>query len=318
MARRAEVFSRAGTASTKGSTAGPAIRTGPPPPSSGPIGDAKAEAERQASALGRRFQFFGRLGWVAKGVVYVLIGVLAFALAREGAGGAEDASSGGAVASIVERPYGRLLVVVVGVGLVLYALWRLFTVVLPGDWTGKALAERIGYFFSAIAYGSLAFTIAQVARSGNGAEARNREDRMVSDWVGRLMGETAGRWLVGLVGVVVAGVAVAFAHKAITRSFERDLTAIPDERRRQAVVRSGQLGLLARAMSFGLIAFFLVRAAWTFHPEQVGGIDGSLRQFTGYQWGRFVVGAIAVGFVLYGLFCVLSARFQCLRGPRNG
>ena len=281
------------------------------------VGAAKSDAEQRAGELGRRFQYVGRLGWVAKGVVYVLIGILAFTLAREGASSDEDASSGGAIASIADRPFGKVLVAIVGVGLVLYALWRLFTAVLPGDWTGKALLERIGYLLSAVAYGSLAFTIAQVARSGNGEQASGQEDRMVTDRVGRLMEQSYGRWLVGAAGVVVAGVAVAFAQKAITRSFERDLTAIADQRRRQAVVRSGQLGLLARAMSFALIAFFLVRAAWTFDVAEVGGIDGSLRQFTGYQWGRIVVGVIAAGFVLYGLFCVLSARFQRLRGPRN-
>ncbi|MEZ5232626.1 MAG: DUF1206 domain-containing protein [Acidimicrobiales bacterium] len=283
----------------------------------GGIRETGDDVSRRAGELGRRFQTIGRIGWAAKGVVYLLVGVLAMSLALDGASSDEDASTGGAIASIAERPFGNVLVVVVGIGLVLYALWRLFTVVLPGDWTGKALAERVGYLFSAVAYGSLALTIAQVARTGNGEQAANQEDRMVSDWVGRLMDDTAGRWLVGLAGVVVAGVAIAFAHKAITRSFEDDLRFIPDEHRRAAVVRSGQVGFLARAVSFALIAFFLVRAAITYNAQEVGGIDGSLRQFTDYPWGRAVVGAVAVGFGIYGLFCVLSAKYQCLRGPHN-
>lgn len=283
----------------------------------GSVSGQAGEASARAGQLGRRFQAVGRAGWAAKGVVYALMGLLAFTIIREGTGGGEDASSGGAIAALAERSYGGPLLVVVGVGLVLYAVWRLFTVVLPGDWTGKALLERVGYLVSAGVYASLAFTIAQIARDGNGEQAANREDSMVADWVGRLMGNTGGRWLVGLAGVVVAGVAAAFVQKAVTRSFEEDLTFVDGEARRTAVVRLGQFGFFARGVSFALIAFFLVRAAITFKPDEVGGIDGSLRQFAGYSWGRIVVAVVAAGFVAYGAFCVISAKYQCLRGPRN-
>lgn len=276
-----------------------------------------SDVGRQAGELGRRFQTIGRIGWVAKGVVYLLIGVLAFTIVTDGASGGKDASSGGVIASIADRRFGGVLIVLVGAGLALYALWRLFTVVLPGDWTGKALLERIGYLVSAVVYGSLALTIAQIARSGSSEQAVDGEDRMVGDWVSRLMEHTGGRWLVGIAGVVVAGVAVAFAHKAWTRSFEDDLSFVSDANRKQAIVRLGQVGFMARAVSFSLIAFFLVRAAATFDPSEVGGIDGSLRQFSSYRWGGAVVSIVAVGFIAYGVFCIISAKYQRLQGPSN-
>lgn len=284
------------------------------------VATARHDAEQQAQDLGQRFQWAGRAGWLAKGVVYVLVGILAVGIARGDAGGGQEASNGGAIASLAEQSYGRALVVLVGIGLVLYAIWRLFTAVLPGDWTGRALLERIGNFISAVVYASLALTVSQVARSSGGSGAAgDREDRMVSDWVGELMQRPAGRWLVGAAGVVVAAVAVAFLQRAVTRKFEEDLAfggATPT--RRSAIVRLGQAGFAGRALSFALIALFLVRAAVTFDASEVGGIDGSLRQFTEFPWGRAVVALVAAGFVAYGLFCVLSASYQRLRGPRNG
>jgi hypothetical protein len=283
-----------------------------------PIPDGLAEeAGRRAGELGRRFRLIGRAGWVAKGIVYLLIGVLAFTIAGRATGGRADASAGGAIATVADRRWGGPLVVAIGVGLALYVIWRLFTVVLPGDWTGMALLERIGYLLSALVYASLGLTIVQILRTGNSAQAVDKEDRQVADWVGRLMANTGGRWAVALVGAIVAGVAVAFARKAWTRSFEKDLALVHQGARRFAVMRLGQVGHLARALSFLLISFFLIRSAATYDPGEVGGIDGSMRRFADYPWGRVIVAVIAAGFVAYGLFCVVSAHDQRLRGPRN-
>ncbi len=70
-------------------------------------------------------------------------------------------------------------------------------------------------------------------------------------------------------------------------------------------------------MSMALISFFLIGAAVTYDAAQAGGIDGSMRQFTQFRWGQGVVAVVAVGFIAYGLFCIVSARHQRLGGPRN-
>ncbi|MFN0026216.1 MAG: DUF1206 domain-containing protein [Acidimicrobiales bacterium] len=114
---------------------------------------------RQAQDLGRRFQVLGRIGWVAKGVVYLLIGLVALNIALDRGQGDQEASGTGAVAKLADRSFGKLLIGVLGAGLVLYVIWRLFTALLPGDWTGKALLYRVGYLVSALVYASLALTV---------------------------------------------------------------------------------------------------------------------------------------------------------------
>ncbi len=284
-------------------------------PSSG--ADVSGEVGRQAQDLGRRFQVLGRIGWVAKGVVYILIGVVALNIALDRGGNGQEASSSGAVSTLADRPFGMVLVAVLGVGVVLYMVWRLFTALLPGDWTGKALLERVGYMVSALAYAALALTMLQIVRSGNTAES-NQEDQAVTSGVNALLDTTAGRWLVGFIGLVVLGIAVAFIHKATSKSFQDDLSLPSDPRERQALVRFGELGWAARGASMALVSFFLVRSAITYNSEEAEGIDGTLRQFTEYRWGQLLVGLIAIGFAAYGLFCVISARHQRLRAPRNG
>jgi Domain of Unknown Function (DUF1206) len=249
-------------------------------------------------------------------VVYLLIGVVALNIALDRGRGGEEASGTGAVATLADRPFGKVLIGVVGAGLVLYVIWRLFTAFLPGDWTGKALLERVGYLVSAVVYASLALTVVQIMGSGTGTDS-NQEDQQVSGGVNALLDSTGGRWLVGLIGVVVLGIAVAFVHKATSKSFQDDLAMPSDARERKVLVRSGEIGWAARGASMALIGFFLIRSAVTYDASEAGGIDGSLRQFTQYSWGQVLVGLIAVGFAAYGLFCVISARHQRLRAPRN-
>jgi hypothetical protein len=270
-----------------------------------------------ARELGGRFQTIGRIGWVAKGVIYVLIGVLAFQIAREGQGSGEEANSGGAVATLADRSYGQVLVAILGIGLALYVVWRVFSALLPGDWTGHALLERIGYMVSAVIYGSLAWVMAQIVVGGGDQGAQQKEDSTLHGAVASMMERTWGRWIVGLAALVVLGVAVDFAKKAWTQSFRKDISPSPNGTERRAIIRLGQLGWAARAVSTALIAFFLARAAITYDASEAGGIDGSLRSFVGYRWGQAVVVAVAVGFVAYGLFCLISARYQRLRGPSN-
>ncbi|MFN0026215.1 MAG: DUF1206 domain-containing protein, partial [Acidimicrobiales bacterium] len=152
-------------------------------------------------------------------------------------------------------------------------------------------------------------------QSGSATDS-NQEDQAVTSGVSALLDNTAGRWLVGLAGVVVLGIAVAFVHKATSKSFQDDLSLPSDARERTMLVRSGEVGWAARGASMALIGFFLIRSAITYDASQAGGIDGSLRQFTQYGWGQVLVGVIAVGFAAYGVFCVISARHQRLRAPR--
>lgn len=116
----------------------------------------------------------GRIAWVAKGVVYVLIGVLALKIALSAGRSGEEANTGGAVSAIAKQPSGLALVVVVGVEVAVYGVWRLFTAFLPGDWKGKALLERLGYLLSAGIYVSLAMRSAPDAVDGGSGRSPPR------------------------------------------------------------------------------------------------------------------------------------------------
>ncbi len=275
---------------------------------------ASNEFEEKAEDAGERFAVLGRAGWVAKGIVYVLVGVLFFRIAL-GSSDSDEANQAGAVEKVADQPLGRLLLVALGFGLLLYAIWRLFTVVLPGDWTGKALLDRLGYFVSAVVYMSLLVSIADVLQRA-GSNPDENEDRMIEGIVTNVLSVTAGRTLVIIGGIVVLGIGVVFGRKGVTRSF-RDQMSCDDGPEGTLIDRLGTIGWIARGVSMAIIGAFLIRAAWIFDPDEAAGLDDSIRQLADNPIGAVLSAAVGVGFVAYGLFAVLSARHRTLEGPRN-
>jgi hypothetical protein len=262
----------------------------------------------------------GRLGWVAKGVVYALVGALAIPIALQGGPEAranedqqEQASQLGAVSKIADTSFGVPLLYVIAIGLLIYAAWRLVTIALPAENSAKAWATRVGYSISAAIYAALGWTAISFARRGSSSGAQT-EDSRVERFTRDVMEHSAGRWLVGVVGVVIIAVSLFFVVKGITASFRdelepRDVGAIGHE----SIVALGRIGWVGRGVATGLVGWLLIRSAVHFRPDEAKGIDGALRDVTGSSLGSILVGFAAIALVLYGAFCIVSAPRQRLK-----
>jgi Domain of Unknown Function (DUF1206) len=262
-----------------------------------------------------------RFGWIAKGVVYALVGVLAVPIAIQGlqADRARDrgtqASQLGAVTEIGQNSVGTIALWIIAIGLALYVLWRLVSIMLPADNSAKAWVTRAGYLISALTYALLAWTAVSFALNARSANGKNTEDAKVERFTRDLMDMTAGRWLVGAIGVGVIGAGIYFLIKGVRASFRDELEPagvgpVPHE----TIVTLGRVGWIGRGIVMGLVGWFLIRAAVEFRPSEAKGFDGSLREVTETAIGPFIVGVAAVGLIVYGLFCVISAPRQRLKG----
>jgi hypothetical protein len=263
---------------------------------------------------------FGRIGWVAKGLVYGLTGVLALLLgihAVRGTSGSDDeASPTGAIARIAETSFGVTLLIVLAAGLIVYALWRLVSVVLPADNDLKAWATRGGYLVSALTYLVLAWTAITFVR--HPANPADGEDTKVESFSRDLMGRSFGREAVAAIGVFLIVIAAVFVWKAVSASFTKQL--LPGDVgpfSHRMIVILGRIGWVGRAGMMALIGFFLTRAALRFDPEDAQGLDGSLRQASASTVGTILVIAVGVGLLVYGVFCVVSAPKRRLIGAES-
>lgn len=263
---------------------------------------------------------FARIGWVAKGLVYGLTGVLAFLIGLDSVGRSSDsggeASQTGAIAQIAQNSYGVVLLVVVAAGLVLYSSWRLVSVLLPGDDDLQGWLTRAGYLVSAIIYLALAWTAVTFARHPGRPD--DSEDSKVESFTSDLMGNGLGRVAVFVIGLVLIGIAAVFVWKALSATFEKQLLpgSVGPVSHRLLIVL-GRIGWMGRAGMMAVIGFFLARAAWRFDPDDAQGLDGSLRKAAGSGVGTVLVIAVGVGLVAYGVYCALSAPKRRLVGAQS-
>jgi hypothetical protein len=248
----------------------------------------------------------GRLGYAAKGIVYLGVGGLA-AEAAVGAGGAATGSRG-AMRHAQRLPFGDVLLVAVAVGLAGYALWRLVQAVRDTESQGtspKGMILRVGYAISGAIHGVLAWTAVELVRG-----LRPRGDEAVSrDQAAWLLSFPHGAWLVCAVGAVVIGVGVAQLVIAARASFLLNLGSL-SAGARAWVTWLGRLGYLARGVVLFLIGGFLISAGLHANPRDARGIGGALREIAHQPAGRWLFGAVALGLAAYGVFMLVLARYR--------
>ena len=264
----------------------------------------------------------GRAGWAAKGVVYTVAGVLAATVLLASLGwstsSVQEASPTGAIKTIAASPGGALLLWVLGAAMLLYAAWRVASALVPGGHDAEAMAKRIGYTVSAIIYTTFAITAFSLAQSSPAARNASSNDgnAKVTNLTARLMGHSGGRLVIGLVAVVVIAAALYRLAKGLRQDVEDelDLSGMSPERIRWTR-RLGAVGEVGRGVAIGLIGIFLLRAAITVDPREATGLDGALRRLTTESWGLVVVGAVALGLIAYGLFCLATFTSRRLESP---
>ena len=252
-----------------------------------------------------------RLGYATKGAVYGLIGVLAVMAAFSSKGKTTDTQ--GALHTIAGQPFGQILLIVVAVGLIGYALWRIIEAWKDPDHKGddaKGIATRAGYLFSGLVYGSLAFNAALLAFGSGGGGGGNSKQ----DWTARVMQQPFGRWLVGVAGAIIIGIGLYKIYRAYKVKFRKKLNLRElDRNQEQWVVNICRFGITARGVVFMLLGFFVLQAAYNSNPDKVRGLDGALQTLARQPYGKFLLGIVALGLVAYAIYMIVQSRYRSFK-----
>ncbi|HEU4322048.1 MAG TPA: DUF1206 domain-containing protein [Roseiflexaceae bacterium] len=263
------------------------------------------------NAADHRLERLARMGYLTKGIVYALVGLLA-AQAAFGAGGATTDTQG-VLERIVTQPFGQILLGLTALGLAGYALWRVVQAALDPEHKGNdagGLAERAGSLINGVIYFGLALTAGRMALGTGGAGGDGTEDITA-----RLMGWPLGVWLVGIAGLVVIGVGVQQLYQGYRASFRKKLREEEMSAEEQTwAVRAGRFGLAARGIVFVIIGAFLIQAARSADPQQARGLGEALATLAEQPFGPLLLGTVALGLVAYGVYMAVLARYW--RFPR--
>jgi hypothetical protein len=264
------------------------------------------EARQRGRSGSGWYACLARAGLVAKGVSFGIVGALAIKLAM-GDGG-QATSREGAMHALAGETFGTVVLTLLAVGFAAYALWRFVEAwAAPGD-DAKKWAKRAGSVGRGLIYAALAFSAAKLVAGAGGSSSQNERARETAS---TLFSWPAGTWLVGAAGAVVIGVGLWNLYRGLSRKFEdRWRTGTMGSTARRWGGRAGVVGHVARAVVFGLIGIFVIKAALEYDAKEAIGLDGALQKLASATYGPYLLGVTAAGLIAYGLYCLVDARYR--------
>lgn len=258
-----------------------------------------------------------RAGYVAKGTVYAITGILTF-LAAFNLGG-QKASKLQVLEFLDKQPFGNVLLVLIGLGLASYAFWRFTQSISDPEGIGndkKGKAKRVGFFISACIYLGLAvLAILRVVKSGSSGSSGGSGSAQQSEF---LATET-GLIILGIIGAAIVGTGIAQFIKAYKGDFTKhfDLKSMSEEKRRKTIKNSGYFGITARGVVFLIIGYFAINAAFSSNPSEIKTTAEVFSFLQDSSYGAWLLGLVAAGFVGYAVYMFMMARYRVFHGTVN-
>ncbi len=250
-----------------------------------------------------------RVGFLAKSILYMTIGVLA-ARAAYGSAGKADGDSRSAMESLLTAPFGRVLMGIIALGLIGYSLWRLADAILDAEDHGrdaKGIALRVKAFVIAVIHLGLAYTAAGLALGKIGDAGNSGEESR--NWTARALELPGGVYLLWGVAAAFVGYGGYQLYRAFKAKLSKQLEL--GKMTREAgrwVIGVSRFGIAARGIVFGTIGVLFARAARSHNANEAGGLSDSMRELI--ELGRWPFIVISLGLVAYGVYQALNARYR--------
>jgi hypothetical protein len=275
---------------------------------------ARNNAVKQAAAS-PLLELLERLGYLVRGALYAVMGLLALGIALRVTGG-QTTDLSGSLVFLVSNPFGKLVLVVVAVGLAAYSLWGFTRAIYDPLHRGSGAsgyAARLGFVSSAVSYAAIVILALQLL-AGSGAPSGDSTQKTIAS----VLTHPAGGGLTILIGLIAIAIGLGQFLEAYQANFANDLKgAEMSQSERTWAIRFGRFGMFARGVTFLVIGWFVVQAGIHHDPAQAQGFGGAFVFLLAQPFGRIVLGIVALGFVALGLHSFACARWIRLMGSRS-
>ncbi len=248
---------------------------------------------------------FAKAGYTARASVYGLVGLFA-ALISLGQGGVLT-DNRGALSELLAQPFGKTLLIVVAIGLLGYAVWRVLQAIRDYDHRGsdaKGLAMRAGFFFGGVAHAALAYTAINLVFRLSRESKQTQEKALVTF----LLEKPFGQILVGLVALGIIGFGIGQIFIALKEKFTRGLDVPPEKKTWLYAIC--KFGLIARGIMFAIVGGLFMSAAITANANRAEGVRGAWRFLEGQPFGNLLVAIIAFGFMAFAIYGFTEACYR--------
>ena len=278
---------------------------------SAPGQEAGAAVKHAASHPG--LELLERVGYVARGILYFVMGFLALRIAA-GVGGGQATDLTGSLVFLIGGPFGRIILGVMVIGLIAYAIWGVVRAVFDPLHRGKdasGMMARLGFLSSAASYAAIAFFGIRILSGTGSAAAKDSTQATVSSILAHPMGGA----VTIVIGLVAIGVAIGQFVEAYRATFRQDLKgAEMSDTERKWVTAFGRFGMFARGVIFLIVGWLVLQAGIQKNPALAHGFGGAFVVLLAQPYGRLLLGTVALGVIALGLHSVACARWIRLMG----
>jgi hypothetical protein len=252
-----------------------------------------------------------RLGHVAMGIVYVIVGFTALIAAFDRR--LQPTGAEGALYALRASGLGRAAVVGIAVGLVADSVWQGARAIFDSDGVGDefgGVAQRIAAGVTGLLHLGLAIAAIRLLFGTSSPSL----DATANSWLARILALGPGAWLVGIAGAVTLGIAASMLYIAVAPGMlaRLDLEAAP-RILRVATVLWARMGYLARGAVYAMIGGLLLLSALHHPAGEAGTVGGALRTVRYERHGTSFLALIGIGFIANGTVELVRARHRTIR-----
>ncbi|MGR3323256.1 MAG: DUF1206 domain-containing protein [Pseudooceanicola sp.] len=243
-----------------------------------------------------------RAGYAARGLTYIIVGVLAVLAAWTG-GQAEGTQ--GALQSLKTKPWGDPLLWVIGIGLIAYAIWRFIDAWMDLEDYGtgaKGIVARTGQVVTGIIHAGLGVEAIRMALGDSGGSGSGTESL-----ASRVLAMENGGYILMGIGVVTVGAGIYYGYKGIAEKYKEHIRRTKWTEKLDPAIKGG---LVAHGVVVALIGVFLFYAGQTTDPGQAGGIGQAFETVRAQPFGRILLGVLALGMLGFAIYCFVEAAYR--------
>ncbi len=258
-----------------------------------------------------RLKKVARVGFVAKGSVYAIAGILTF-LSAFNMGG-ENASKMQVLEFLDKQAFGNILLILMGLGLASYSVWRFIQAFSDPEGIGndmKGKGKRVAFFISGLIYlGFAVLAVLRVLGSQGGSSDGGSSDSVENS---SFLATEVGLIVIGIAGAITIIRAIIQFVKVYKSDFTEkfDLRALKEEKRRKSIKNTAKFGMSARGVIFLIIGFFALKAAFSSDPSEIKSTSEAFSFLQEYAYGAWLLGVVAAGLVAYGIYMFLMAKYR--------
>lgn len=270
-----------------------------------------APTQKHDSAGERWLEFYARVGYAAKGIIYGSTGLLALLEALDLTPAGKTVGSTGALRTIANQPFGRTIAVAIAISLMGYVVWRFLQAFLDPEHSGMDASDilrRISYAASGLVYASIAYSVIEILDSSPAEEGRTAED-----WAFIVMSMPFGRWLVAAVGATFFGIGCYYFYRAIKAEFRKRFKLHKMSTTMKTIATAaGRTGIAARGVVYIVIGVSAGRAAWEFDADMIKTSEQALEVFNDNPTDEWILAILGVGFIAYATHMGFQAVYRSI------